>query len=1350
MAPLWLAGIYILLGYLYIIAYNVIVRPHGFDPATWYNPFFGNTPGFVLFTGVTLYVLVNAYLKRESRLMRQTLEADVALRTALDRFPGPCALFDNQQRIRYLNQYFLSLIGKKASDTLGHSVKDVFPAALMGAYTDKLEAAIETGEPTGGEIQVAHGISPRYFVVTFVPVRHAEKGIHRVIAFAYDVSDRKYSAIRADDQRKELRQIIDMIPANIFVKDEEGRYIIVNKSFNDLHGFRLDEVVGRTAEEVWPEHRILPLISDQDNAVLVHGRTVVSEQEDVVDANGRNRTFQITKLPYRLTTDDRPALLGISVDITEKVKVEQERQVLSRLGVNLSGSRTALDVGENLLEAVQSLVPLDFFIFSVRAGRRARYEQVLVTDRVAGKMERFPTTSYDVAKDTPLKSVYECNSLLVNRTADNDIQLKPMGAVGQPSKSFMFVPVCKENKVVAVISVQSYSENEYSPKILAFVRGIADMAGPALESVRINHQKSLLGELGRLLGAARTAEEIAEIAAGVADNLIGWDSCLVGLYSSDDGTITYIYVADEMDGQRVRITDFNPIRRPVMLAQRVLNEGAFLELKEEPEQTDEEALRPPLSMLWVPIPGSEGPIGFISLQSYAPDAYDDDDLSSARSLADYCGAALERTASQEMLRYREERYRLAIESTGAAAYELDAIQKEYVFMGRQIEEMTGYPVSAFKPSFWHEIRLEILVPGFDGIPVESLRHTTKHWQCQLRIRHRNGEERWISDQSVHLRNSAGVTIGALGILRDITRQKVAELALRASEERYALAARGANDGLWDWNLSKDTIHFSDRWYQMIGMQNTQAITNPDEWFRLIHPDDLPAMKDLLDKHLNHETEHFECEVRTLHGSRSYRWMLVRGIAVSDENGVFTRIAGSQTDVTDRVHTQERLQHEAFHDSLTGLPNRAMLMEEIERRLAQIRRESSYGFMLAFMDVDRFKMINDSLGHLAGDHVLVTVAQRLLKVVRPMDVVARFAGDEFAVILDNLHDEEEIGEVMRRIQAVISEPMDIERNEIITSASIGLVISNSEYERAIDLLRDADIALYKSKLEKPGQYQVFDRSMHEEALYRMRFESDLRKARERNQLRLAFLPVLNVKTNTLDRFEALLRWEHPEMGMLRPDKFLDIAEETGLMQELDEWAMAEACRWWLRMKQQVEAAGNGGNLASVNVNLSSHHFQHRGNIATRIISIAEHAEVDPTYFGIELKENVLTPFPESTIAALGMLKDAGFKLFMDDFGVGASSIVSLHNTRFDAVKVDKRFMLSPQDDLPEKDIVLAILALAEKLGIGVIIEGVETERHSNIAREMGGVYVQGFYVSQPMTPDEALEAAVNPAWVKHDN
>jgi diguanylate cyclase (GGDEF)-like protein/PAS domain S-box-containing protein len=565
---------------------------------------------------------------------------------------------------------------------------------------------------------------------------------------------------------------------------------------------------------------------------------------------------------------------------------------------------------------------------------------------------------------------------------------------------------------------------------------------------------------------------------------------------------------------------------------------------------------------------------------------------------------------------------------------------------------------------------------------------------------------------------------------------------RASEERYARAVSGANDGIWDWDLVENRIHFSHRWKSMLGYSSDDIGTVADEWYSRIHPDDVVRVRAELSNHLDALTPYFESEHRMRNSAGRYQWMLCRGLAVRDDSGRAIRMAGSQTDITRRKQVEEQLAHDAFHDALTELPNRALFMERLGRAIVRTKRHPEHSYTVLFLDLDLFKIVNDSLGHSAGDQLLVVLARRLRACVRPSDTVARLGGDEFAILLDGPHDSGNATLVADRIIGQATAPYMLNDHEIFSAVSIGIAPGSREYERPEDVLRDADIALYRAKALGRGRWIVFDPSMHEHALTRLQVETDLRRAVEREEFVVYYQPVIDLQTGKVTGFEALVRWQHPQRGLLPPAEFITIAEETGMIVPLGWIVLRVACQELNRWAAEIP----GGEQLTVSVNVSGAQFA-QTELITHIQRVINEAETIAARLHLEITESVMIDNAEITASVLAYLRTLGIRLHIDDFGTGYSSLSALHRFPISALKVDRSFVSRiGMSGAKAEEMIETIVALSHRLGIEVIAEGVETTEQLAYLRTIGCNYAQGYLFSRPMPASEVAKFVTTaPCW-----
>ncbi len=556
-------------------------------------------------------------------------------------------------------------------------------------------------------------------------------------------------------------------------------------------------------------------------------------------------------------------------------------------------------------------------------------------------------------------------------------------------------------------------------------------------------------------------------------------------------------------------------------------------------------------------------------------------------------------------------------------------------------------------------------------------------------------------------------------------------ALRASEERYALTAHGANDGLWDWDLKKNEAHFSARWKSMLGYAEDAIGNSPEDWFSRVHPDDYAALERALAAHLDGQTSHFEHDHRMLHQDGNYYWMLSRGIAVRDETGKGRRMVGSQTDLTLRRQAEEKLRYGSLHDELTGLPNRTAFMERLRRSLERARLDDQYVFAVLFVDLDRFKIINDSLGHRVGDQLLIEIARRLETALRPSDLVGRLGGDEFVVLIDHLREEHDVAYVAERIQKILSVPISLGACEVFSTVSIGITMSSSLSECAEDLLRDADTAMHRAKLNGKARFEIFDPQMREQALRIMQMETDLRRALERAEFVLYYQPIVSFDSGRLAGFEALIRWNHPLRGFVGPAEFIPIAEDNGMINPIGRWVLQEACR----QMREWQRTHPGGLPLTISVNLSGKQFS-QPNLIEVIAGILQETGLPAPFLKLEITETVIMENSDSAAEMLNELKALGSQLAIDDFGTGYSSFSHLHRFPIDTLKIDRAFVSRMDTSRESSEIVRTILSLAHNLKMSVVAEGVETLAQIKQLRNLGCEYGQGYFLHRPMPAAEA--------------
>lgn len=577
---------------------------------------------------------------------------------------------------------------------------------------------------------------------------------------------------------------------------------------------------------------------------------------------------------------------------------------------------------------------------------------------------------------------------------------------------------------------------------------------------------------------------------------------------------------------------------------------------------------------------------------------------------------------------------------------------------------------------------------------------------------------------------------ALARIRSQLARRRVEEALRESEERYQLAVRGANDGLWDWKIPTGEVYLSPRCQAMIGYEDIDLCSDPPRLWQFVHAEDVELVRQQADGHLTGRLPQVDVEMRMLHRDGHYRWVRCRGVAIRNANGDPVRMAGSLTDVTEA----------RLVDPLTGLPNRVLLLDRLTRVLAGSKRRGEQCAVL-LLDVDQFKMINDGLGHGLGDQLLVAVGQRLERSLRSGDVVtrdsggaecslARFGGDEFTVLVERMTDVEAVATIADRILFELARPFDVGGREMFCSLTIGIALSSGREERAEDLLRDAGTALNRAKTKGAARYEIFDVQMREEALNRLQLQTELRHAVDRQEFCLFYQPIINLSSGRLQGFEALVRWNHPDRGLVGPGAFIPAAEESGLIVPLGRWILQEACR---QIAEWRQAFGSSGPQ-SMSVNLSGQQFRDP-QIVEEIGALITHHRLEPRNVSIEITESTAMANHEQVLTTLQGMKQLQLPLSIDDFGTGYSSLAYLHRFPINTLKVDRSFVSRLPGERADVSIVRTIVTLAHSLNMTVVAEGIETTTQLQMLQALGCEYGQGYHFAAPLSAADAT------AWIQ---
>jgi len=546
----------------------------------------------------------------------------------------------------------------------------------------------------------------------------------------------------------------------------------------------------------------------------------------------------------------------------------------------------------------------------------------------------------------------------------------------------------------------------------------------------------------------------------------------------------------------------------------------------------------------------------------------------------------------------------------------------------------------------------------------------------------------------------------------------AEEALRQREKRFRLIIQTAEEGVWITDRKNRTIFVNKKMAQMLGYEVREMMGLIFQSFmdRDLHPE--------ATKYLKHRRMGIreQIDIKFLRKDGSILWTIATTNPIMDDKGRHLGTLAMITDITDRKRAEEQLIHGAFHDALTDLPNRALFLDRLGVCIGRLGRRTEYRFAVLFLDLDRFKNINDSLGHIVGDQVLSEVSRRLHRCIRPGDTVARLGGDEFCILLDDIKDVNDATRVADRIQWELKSPITLKEQEVFITSSIGIALSSQEYMKPEELLRDADTAMYRAKARGRARHEVFDQEMHESAVALLKLESDMRRAVERREFKYYYQPIVSLESGRIICFEVLLRWQHPRRGLLIPEQFLSLSEETGLIVPIGLMTLKESCR-------QIREWKKENHRLQVSVNLSSREFIQIG-LVREIENILGNTNLNGGDLNIEITESILMENAPTTINLLKELKKLEVQLYIDDFGTGYSSFSYLHRFPVDGFKIDASFVSKMEEDHVNLEIIRTITTLAHNLGLQVTAEGVETENQLASLRAIGCHNGQGMYFSAP--------------------
>jgi diguanylate cyclase (GGDEF)-like protein/PAS domain S-box-containing protein len=719
-------------------------------------------------------------------------------------------------------------------------------------------------------------------------------------------------------------------------------------------------------------------------------------------------------------------------------------------------------------------------------------------------------------------------------------------------------------------------------------------------------------------------------------------------------------------------------------------------------------------------------LGVISTHFHAPHRPSEQELRMLDIYARQSVDLIERIGVEDALRANEAKFRALAEASPALIWQLDE-QGNLVYVNNRYRSMLGLVPEDVLGTNWHHV-LQPENAAENLADLARSRHEQTPFHKRIDMQAKDGSLVILDAHALPWFDAEGRFAGHIGISVDITENVQAQQDLYISNERLKLAMEGSGDGIWDWDMPTSRIVYSERFEEILGFAEGELDNSYEEWQSRVHPEDIARVLAALESCLEDVLPAFVCEYRLLSKQRKWKWVLSRAIVVSrDSSGKAQRMTGTLSDISEKKRMDETIWQHANFDTLTGLPNRRLFRDRLGQELKKSQR-TGLPVALFFIDLDQFKEVNDLLGHDIGDLLLVEAARRIRASVRETDTVGRLGGDEFTAILTELDDVTQVERIAQKIIATLSEPFRLGNEVLYLSASLGITMYPADADNAEKLIRNADQAMYAAKSAGRNQFNYFTRSMQERAHARLRLIGDLRNALSHNQLKVYYQPVVDLQTGNIVKAEALLRWQHPQLGFVEPLQFITLAEESGLIHEIGNWIFKEAALRSQQWSAQI------GMPFQISVNKSPVQFISQN----RDLNWARHmqaTDMQSSSISIEITEGLLLNASPGVIDKLLQYRDAGIQVAIDDFGTGYSSMAYLKKFDIDYLKIDQSFIADMAHDRGNLTIVKSVIVMAHELGLKVIAEGIESEEQRLLLINAGCDFGQGYLFSAALPANE---------------
>ncbi|PSN19187.1 hypothetical protein C7271_08595 [filamentous cyanobacterium CCP5] len=1124
-----------------------------------------------------------------------------------------------------------------------------------------------------------------------------------------EVRDRQQSETDLRLSKQRFRSAIDNAPFPIIIHAEGGEVIQINATWTDMTGYRSEEIptIQAWIEKAYGEGRS-PIQAQIDSLYDLKER--IDEGEFAVTTrDGSQRIWQFSSAPLGTLPDGRRSVISVAVDVTERKQAElaleqkyQQEQSLNRVFQAIRNSldldtifATATEETSRLLGNIDSIVvqylPQQAMWRHVAEYRHDRHSPSTVGLEIPDQGNPFAAQLKQLQK-VRVEAADQINDE-INRAIAETIP----GA-------WLLVPLAIEGQLWGSLTLNTpqlpYAWTEAQIRLVEAVGHQLEVAIQQAELYRqIEREKHKLVTSQAALTQAQQLVQMGNWELDVESLAMTWSDNLYHIFGFDPAS-------PDPDLAFVMASHVHPEDRPRLEAclARAMTAGI-------PYEIDLRIYR------------ADGSMGYMEARA--------EPIRNAQGkIVKVFGTSLDisdRHRTELALRESEVRYRKVVEAQTdfilrsrpdtTITFANPALCRA---LGVSLEDILGKKWGDFANA--EDLEQEVFQKVADMNP-ENPRFFVENRDTRA-----DGQEGWTQWLNEAIFDEAGQLVEIQSVGRDITDLKLAEQALRQSEESLRLVTENMGDLVCLHAPDGRYLYVTPSSRALLGYGPEELIgQDPREY---CHPDDRELMaQGGYGQALAGDRTSITYRIRTKSGE--YIWLETLSQPIFDQQGQVIHLQSTSREVSDRIRIEQQLKHDSLHDRLTGLPNRALLIERLDLALKRTKRHPDGQFAVMFLDLDNFKLVNDSLGHLTGDQLLMAVAQILKKAIRATDLAARLGGDEFVLLLEDILWASEAVEVAERILQTLRSPIQLANHEIFTGTSIGIVIGNAQYANAEELIRDSDLAMYRAKHSGRGQYALFDPEMHQRMVQRLQLENDLRRAVENQEFVIHYQPIVALRTGKLQGFEALLRWQHPQRGLVMPGEFIQTAEETGLIIPIGQWTLQTACQQLQRWRTE-----DFQPPLTISVNLSVKQLQ--GPILQHVETALRLSSLDSRCLTLEITESMLMGNTESVHRLLEQIKQLGVRLSIDDFGTGYSSLSYLHRLPVDYLKIDRAFVSPDKADSPNQTIAESIITLSNLLDLQVVAEGIETVEQHQWLTALGCELGQGILFGGAMAADQAIQ------------